>query len=224
MYFTKTKELRKYEKMMKRTPDIGSKRAEEDMPACTKCFHKEDPIIKCRNCRCCNIAERAWKTRRTTEEWLKGGLSQITYVPFAERLQSVLESFNGNRRYFHEWHELAFKSAVYRYSFRNEQQNKLACVYALSIQPDLMRKVYVLSDRVIPFNSKLTFKEKAMVNFANQLINPNAKLHLGWVSNDLMFTDAEFICLCNSILIRDYGMAVIRERLDPNRQYIRIPC
>ena|GEM_PF-3764633 len=39
MYFTKTRELNKYEKMMKRTPDIGSKRSEEDMPTCNKCLN-----------------------------------------------------------------------------------------------------------------------------------------------------------------------------------------
>ena len=39
MYFTKTRELNKYENMMKRTPDIGSKRSEEDMPTCNKCLN-----------------------------------------------------------------------------------------------------------------------------------------------------------------------------------------
>lgn len=224
MYFTKSYHLKKYEKMMKETPDIGSKRVEEDMPACSRCPYKDLPIIKCRNRRCCHITERAKNTGRTTYEWLKGGLSQITYVPFAERLRSVLETFNGNRRYYHEWHELGFKSAVNRYFINNSQNSKLACVYALSIQPELMRKVYVLSDRVIPFNAKLNFKEKAILNFANQLMDPKAKLQLSWVSNDLMFTDAEFICLCNAILIRDYGISVIREKLEPERQYIRIPC
>lgn len=224
MYFTKTRELNKYEKMMKRTPDIGSKRSEEDMPSCTKCLNKDLPIIRCRNCRCRNIAARAWNTGRTTKEWLERGLTQITYVPFAERLKSVLASFSGNRRYFHNWHELAFKSAVNHYSLRDDQVGKLAGVYVLSIQPELMQKVYVLSDRIIPFNAKLTFKEKKTLEFANQLLDPKAKLQLGWVSNDLMFSEAEFICLCNAILIRDYGMAVIRERLEPSRQYIRIPC
>ena len=224
MYFTKTKELRKYEKMMKETPDIGRKRFEEETPACSHCVYKDYPMINCRNRRCCHIAERAMNTKRTTEEWLVQGLSQITYGPFAARLKSVLESFSGNRRYYHEWHELAFKSAAYRYGLNNSMHGKLACIYALSIQPELMKKVYVLSDRVIPFNAKLNFKEKKTLEFANQLLDPTTKLQLGWVSNGLMFSDAEFICLCNAILIRDYGISVIREKISPDRQYIRIPC
>ncbi len=41
MYFTKSKNLNRFERMMKRTPDIGSKRIEEDMPARTHCMNRD---------------------------------------------------------------------------------------------------------------------------------------------------------------------------------------
>ena len=207
MYFTGAK-LRPFESEMKKVPFFDKKEVWDEIDYCKECknFHKS--LDKCMRAHCPNLQKKFMTDRVNTHKLFKTFLTGIGYTPFKNRLQSAMKGFSGNRLFMDLGHcerfsrEIAFTE---RYAY-----NKMACLYVLTMYPYIWENVVESSGRYYSIEDFPDRKTQVFIEFANELGSYKKIVDLKGMANCRKISNTEFVYLCNAMLIRRFGLSVIK--------------
>lgn len=212
LYFADEK-LRGYERDMKVIPNSGRREVWETKENCSECVKHDFSFRACVECKCPYIARKMEEYSVTTKHLMETLMTRITYIPFNIRVKEVLSHFYGNKLYINSTHLVLFRNALTRSEVKKNDYARIAAMYVLTMVPDAWSKMIWTFKGFICQRSSRNNKEKAIMRFANQLFDGKTKPDLSAVSDKSLFSDDEFICLCNALMISRYGTSVIKLKM-----------
>lgn len=208
MYFTDTENLRRYEREMKKVPNFDRKEIWEHCDSCKDCKYYQSKLEDCVTAHCPYIKRKIRSNFLVTRDMVETFLSDNAYIPFSNRVADMLIKYKGNKLYFNNEHKVAFEQAITE--IPEDDYNHLACMYVLTLRPCIREHTVHTSNGYICMSSDIKSKDKVLINFANDLYLGTKKLSLKEISYHRNVSDSEFIYICNAILIRRFGIAVIK--------------
>lgn len=212
LYFADEK-LRGYERDMKVIPNFGKREAWEEKGHCSDCVKHDFSFRACVECKCPYLSRKMEEYSVTTKHLMETLMVRITYIPFKNRVNEVLSHFYGNKLYINSAHLVLFRNALTRSKVRKNDYGRIAAMYVLTMVPDAWSEMVWTIKGFICQRSSRNIKEKAIMKFANQLFAGKGKPDLFAVSKKELFSDDEFICLCNALMISRYGTSVIKLKM-----------
>ena len=93
----------------------------------------------------------------------------------------------------------------------DDDYDHIACVYVLTIRPDIWEHCVHTSQGYLCMSAEIEQKDRALVSFANDIYRSTTRLSLKEISFRRNISDKEFYYICNAILIRRFGLAVIKK-------------
>ena len=212
--------LRGYEYNMKVIPNFGKRGVWEGKEFCNDCKKYDHSFKACVDSNCPYIVRKMEAYSVTTKHLMQTLLSRITYVPFNNRLYEVLNHFYGNKLYLSTTHLVLFRNALIKSKIKKEDYGRIAAMYVLTMVPDTWAEMVLGIKGFICQRSTHDRKEKMIMKYANQLFAGNGRPDLSAISNESLFSDAEFICLCNALMISRYGTSVIKLRMTDRQESV----
>ena len=212
LYFADEK-LRGYERDMKEIPNFGKREVCETKDHCYDCVKHDYSFRACVECKCPYIARKMEEYSVTTRHLIETLMTRITYIPFNNRVIEVLSLFYGNKLYINSTHLVLFRNALTKSGVKKNDYGRIAAMYVLTMVPDAWSEMFWTFKGFICRRSSRNIKEKAIMKFANQLYKGKKKPDLSAVSDKSLFSDDEFICLCNALMISRYGTSVIKLKM-----------
>lgn len=131
------------------------------------------------------------------------------YIPFAHRVIDMLAKYKGNKLFYNNAHKAAFEAAMSE--INDDDYDHIACVYVLTIRPDIWEHCVHTSQGYLCMSAEIEQKDRVLVSFANEIYRSTTKLSLKEISFRRNVSDKEFYYVCNAILIRRFGLAVIKK-------------
>ncbi len=208
MYFTSDPSLQRLEKEMQGVPNFGRREVWEKCESCESCVNFEKSFSTCRKAKCPDISKKIAKSQVTTAELIKTVLHRYLYYPFNERIKAILLNFKGDLRFKDEAHKKCFNEAVKAVS--KSDKELLAAIYLLTIRPQIFESIVHTPKGFISLISDLSYRDRVLISLANAIRTGVKPLPLRGVSDNSYVSDREFICVCNALLIKSLGLAVVR--------------
>ena len=212
LYFADEK-LHGYERDMKVVPNFGKREVWERKDHCSDCVKHDFSFRACVECKCPYLSRKMEEYSVTTKHLMETLMTRITYIPFNNRVKEALSHFYGNKLYINSTHLVLFRNALTRSEVKKNDYGRIAAMYVLTMVPDAWSEMVWTIKGFICQRSSRNNKEKAIMKFANQLFAGKGKPDLCAVSKKELFSDDEFICLCNALMISRYGTSVIKLKM-----------
>ncbi|MCQ4022869.1 hypothetical protein [Ruminococcus sp. zg-924] len=208
MYFTDTENLRRYEREMKKVPNFDRKEIWEHCDSCIDCKNYEFKLEDCVTAYCPYIKRKIRSNFVVTMDMVRTFLSDNAYIPFSNRVAYMLIKYKGNKLFLNKEHKVAFEQTIT--GIPEDDYNHVACMYVLALRPHIREHTVHTSKGYVCMSSDIKPKDKVLINFANDLYLGTKKLYLKEISYHRNVSDSEFIYICNAILIRRFGIVVIK--------------
>lgn len=209
MYFTENKELQRFERDMKVVPNFERKEVWEFANSCSECRNCDCKLDSCVEAHCPYIKRKIQSNAIITRDLVETFLLDNRYIPFAHRVINILAKYKGNKLFCSKAHKAAFEAAMQ--DINEDDFNHIACVYTLTIRPNIWDHAVHTSQGYFFMTSDLEPKDRVLIDFANDLYLGTKRLSLKEISFRRNICDKEFFYICNAILIRRFGTAVIKK-------------
>ena len=144
-----------------------------------------------------------------TRDLVETFLLDHPYIPFAHRVIDMLAKYKGNKLFYNKAHKAAFEAAMSE--INDDDYDHIACVYVLTIRPDIWEHCVHTSQGYLCMSAEIEQKDRVLVSFANDIYCSITRLSLKEISFRRNISDKEFYYICNAILIRRFGLAVIKK-------------
>ena len=208
MYFTDDPTSRRWEREMQGVPNFGRREVWEKCESCESCINFDKGFNTCWKAKCPDISKKITQSQVTTAELIKTVLHRYLYYPFNERIKTILLNFKGDLRFKDESHKKSFNEAVKAVS--KSDKELIAAIYILTIRPHIYESIVSTSKGFISLISDICYKDRVMISLANAIRTGVKPLPLQGVSDNSFVSEREFICICNALLIKTLGLAVVR--------------
>lgn len=211
MYFTGA-ELRPFEREMRKVPYFDKGEVWDDAERCEDCRFYNLDIRKCMKAHCPYLKRKFMTDAVTTQKLFKTFLKRIGYQPFIRRLNEVMGAVNGNRMFIDRGHFERFSEEIR--GVPSYEYNSLAALYVLTLNPAIWYDVGVSMNRYVPLSMFPEKKESVLIDFANALNSKERFVDLRGITNCRRISNTEFIYLCNAMLIKRFGLSVLKLKED----------
>ena len=208
MYFTDNKKLQRFEHDMKIVPNFERKEIWEYGDSCRECKNYKSKLTECMAVHCPYLKRKIRSNAVLTRDMVETFLTDNAYIPFSHRVIDMLAKYKGNKLFISKWHKSAFERAAAK--VQEDDYNHLACLYVLTLRPQISEYIQHTSNGYVCMSSNLIPKDMVLIKFANDLYLGTKKLSLKEISYRKNVSDKEFFYICNAILIRRFGTAVIK--------------
>lgn len=208
MYFTDSDDLHRFEKDMRSIPFFGVRKAWDYIDDCTECRKYNFPIRDCVNEHCPYLKRKIRSNAVTAKDLFETFLLSIPYGAFKKRVRYVLSHMTDNKFFVDRNHKAVFLNKIADSDI--DDNNYIAGIYILTMYPLFFDfKVFnnLYEDKITKIDNK---KLKALARFATEIFSGDKFLDLKDISDRKLVVDDEFICLCNAILIRKFGVSVLK--------------
>ena len=212
MYFTDNKKLQRFEHDMKLVPNFERKEIWEYGDSCRECKNYDSKIVSCMQAHCPYLKRKIRSNAVSTRDLVETFLADNAYIPFSHRVIDMLAKYRGNKLFISKWHKAAFEKATAEVP--SDDYNRLACLYVLTIRPQISEYIVHTSNGYVCLSSNLIPKDMVLINFANDLYLGRKQISLKEISYRKYVSDKEFFYICNAILIRRFGTAVIKKEVN----------
>ena len=209
MYFTDNKKLQRFERDMKIIPNFERKEVWEYADSCKECRNCDSKLDSCMEGHCPYIKRKIRSNAILTRDLVEAFLLDHPYIPFAHRVIDMLAKYKGNKLFFNKAHKAAFEAAIEE--IPEDDYNHLACVYALTIRPHIWEHAVHTSQGYFCMTSGLEPRDRVLISFANNIYLGTKRVSLKEISFRRNICDKEFYYICNALLIRRFGTAVIKK-------------
>ena len=209
MYFTDNKKLQRFEHDMKIVPNFERKEVWEYADSCKECRNCNSKLDSCMEAHCPYIKRKIRSNTILTRDLVEAFLLDHPYIPFAHRVINMLSKYKGNKLFYNKAHKAAFEAAIEE--IPEDDHNHLACVYALTIRPNIWEHAVHTSQGYFCMASDLEPRDRVLITFANDLYLGTGRISLKEISFRRNICDKEFYYICNALLIRRFGTAVIKK-------------
>ena len=209
MYFTENKELQRFEREMKIVPNFERKEVWEFADSCNECKNYECKLESCMEAHCPYLKRKICSNSIITRDLVETFLLDHPYIPFAHRVIDMLAKYKGNKLFYNKAHKSAFEAAMSE--INDDDYDHIACVYVLTIRPDIWEHCVHTSQGYLCMSAEIEQKDRVLVSFANDIYRSTTRLSLKEISFRRNISDKEFYYICNAILIRRFGLAVIKK-------------
>ena len=210
MYFTDDKKLQRFEREMKIVPNFERKELWEFAESCSDCKNYGCKLESCMEAHCPYIKRKIRSNSIITRDLVETFLVDNPYIPFAHRVINMLAKYKGNKLFYNKAHKAAFEAAMNE--INDDDYDHIACVYVLTIRPDIWEHCVHSSQGYLCMSAEIEQKDRVLVSFANEIYRSTTRLSLKEISFRRNISDKEFYYVCNAILIRRFGLAVIKKR------------
>lgn len=208
MYFTDDPTSRRWEREMQGVPNFGRREVWEKCESCESCINFDKGFNTCWKAKCPDISKKVILSRVSTDELIRTVLHNYQYVPFKNRINEILLNFKGNLKFRDEEHRKCFEKAITDVPKNNKEL--LAAIYVLTIRPHIFNGIIHTPSGFISLIPDLHHKDRVLICLANAINAGKKPVPLQGVSETANLSDREFICVCNALLIKTLGLAVIR--------------
>lgn len=209
MYFTDNKKLQRFEHDMKIVPNFERKEVWEYADSCKECRNCNSKLDCCMEAHCPYIKRKIRSNAILTRDLVEAFLLDHPYIPFAHRVINMLAKYKGNKLFYNKAHKAAFEAAMNE--INDDDYDHIACVYVLTIRPDIWEHCVHTSQGYLCMSAEIEQKDRVLVSFANEIYRSTTRLSLKEISFRRNISDKEFYYVCNAILIRRFGLAVIKK-------------
>ncbi|MEE0874949.1 MAG: hypothetical protein UIH27_15985 [Ruminococcus sp.] len=209
MYFTENKELQRFEREMKIVPNFERKEVWEYADSCNECKNYKCKLEGCMEAHCPYLMRKIRSNSIITRDLVETFLLDHPYIPFAHRVIDMLAKYKGNKLFYNKAHKAAFEAAMNE--INDDDYDHIACVYALTIRPDIWEHCVHTSQGYLCMSAEIEQKDRVLISFANDIYRSTTRLSLKEISFRRNISDKEFYYICNAILIRRFGLAVIKK-------------
>lgn len=208
MYFTDSNEMHKFEREMRGVPFFGKRMPWDDIESCRECRNYNSQIRDCMDEHCPYLKRKLRSNSVVTKDMFETFLLSISYEPFNTRLKATLEHMKGNKLFLNKPHRVAFLDAVSNSDV--DDYNYLAGIYILTMYPQLWKN-FKQNNYCIRLNANLIDERlRTIIRFNKQILAGEKYLTLRYISDEDFVSDREFIYLCNAILVRRFGVVVLK--------------
>lgn len=208
MYFTDSDNLHRFEKDMISIPFFGVRKAWDYIDDCTEWRKYHSPIRDCMDEHCPYLKSKIRSDIVTTKDLFEAILLSIPYGAFKKRVRYVLSHMTDNKFFVDRKHKSVFLNKIADSDI--DDNNYIAGIYILTMYPLFFDfKVFdnLDEDKITKIDNK---KLKVLARFATEIFSGDKFLDLKDISDRKLVVDDEFICLCNAILIRRFGVSVLK--------------
>ena len=209
MYFTDSKRLQRFERDMRLIPNFERKEVWEYSDSCSGCRNCNSKLDSCVEAHCPYIKRKIQSQSVYTRDLVEAFLLDHPYIPFAHRVIDMLAKYKGNKLFFNKAHRAAFEAAIRE--IPEDDFNHLACIYVLTIRPLIWEHSVHSSQGYFCMASDLEPRDRVLIAFANDLYLGTGRISLKEISFRRNICDKEFYYICNALLIRRFGTAVIKK-------------
>lgn len=194
---------------MRKVPGFEQKEFWDYADSCEDCRNHEASVQSCINV-CCPYLTRKFLTESvTTYELFWTFLRGIKYSPFNLRLDAAMGTFEGNRTFLDNNHLKRFNGMIKKST--RYTNSKLSILYVFAMYPHIQNiTVKSAGGTYLPIGKSHDSKTEMLIDFINELASNRRTVSLKGISTCKEISVREFICLCNAVLIKRFGLSVVK--------------